>query len=260
MARGAKLGQHFLKDAWAARATARAAFSSANEPILEIGPGKGILTKEILLISNHVIAVEKDDELILLLYEKFAEELASGKLTLIHKDIRDFKPQDAGLTAGKYLLAANIPYYITGEIIRQFLTSPVQPRAMSLLVQKEVASRAVDKKESILSLSIKAFGTPRVAAKVPRRHFSPPPSVDSAILCIENISRNAFKEIREEMFFIVVKAGFAAKRKVLANNLGEVFGKEKALIALKKAGIEPKSRAEDVPLEKWRLLTQILTD
>lgn len=260
MARGAKLGQHFLKDAWAARAVARATLASPDEPILEIGPGKGILTKELLLISKKVIAVEKDDELIPLLQEKFADELASGALTLIHTDIRDFKPQDADLEAGKYILAANIPYYITGEIIRQFLTTALYPRAMSLLVQKEVAMRSVDKKESILSLSIKAYGTPRVAAKVPRRHFSPPPSIDSAVLCIENISKDFFKNFSEESFFAVVKAGFAAKRKMLANNLGEAFGKEKAIAAMEKAGIQPKSRAEDVHLASWKMLTKHLTD
>ena len=157
-----------------------------------------------------------------------------------------------------YTVAANIPYYITGEIIRQFLTAQHQPSTMALLVQKEVAQRIVAQKESILSLSVKAYGTPKIVAKVSRKHFSPPPSVDSAILLIENISRDFFAEISEEDFFTVVRAGFAAKRKMLANNLSTVFPKQKVLEALAACGVPEKARAEDVALGEWKALTKKL--
>jgi 16S rRNA (adenine1518-N6/adenine1519-N6)-dimethyltransferase len=158
----------------------------------------------------------------------------------------------------KYVVAANIPYYITGEIIRHFLTAPKQPRAMSLLIQKEVAERIVarDGKESILSLSVKAFGKPSIVAKVPAGCFNPPPRVDSAILLVENISRDFFDTIKEEDFFKVIKAGFASKRKMLAGNLKGLFGDAAGTLA--ECHIDPKVRAEDLQLNQWKLLTQKL--
>ncbi|KKW30049.1 MAG: Ribosomal RNA small subunit methyltransferase A, partial [Candidatus Kaiserbacteria bacterium GW2011_GWC2_52_8b] len=180
--KGARLGQHFLTARWAAMKLAGTAVTSRGEIVLEIGPGKGALTKELLTFSDHVIAIEKDGILIEKLRETFKNELSDGRLTLVPADVRDVSPEKLGLVGGKYVLAANIPYYITGEIIRQFLTAATQPRAMVLLVQKEVAQHIVSKKESILSLSVKVFGSPRIVAKVGKGSFSPPPSVDSAIL------------------------------------------------------------------------------
>jgi 16S rRNA (adenine1518-N6/adenine1519-N6)-dimethyltransferase len=155
-----------------------------------------------------------------------------------------------------YVLCANIPYYITGEIIRQFLTASVQPRAMALLVQKEVAHRITDSKASILSLSVQAYGVPRCIAKVSRSHFSPPPSVDSAILLIDRISKDFFSDISEEDFFSVVKAGFAFKRKLLSNNLGSTYPLSAARDVLHTCGIPERVRAEDVGLQEWKCLTR----
>jgi len=247
----------------------RAFQAGEGETILEIGPGKGALTRELLLVSEKVLAIEKDEGLVARLHETFEEEIASGALTIIPADIRDVTPEKLKLKAGKYVVAANIPYYITGEIIRKFLTARAQPRAMALLVQKEVAKRIISERESILSLSVKAFGTPRIVKNVPRGNFSPPPSVDSAILSITNISRDFFTDpvrsdasngagAEEETFFKVVRAGFASKRKFLANNLAVSFGKENAMAALSSYGIPEKARAEDVPLEKWKSLAQEL--
>lgn len=257
MARGARLGQHFLKHGWAARALAYAAAPTEGEMTVEVGPGKGMLTRELLSLGP-VIAIEKDEQLVSLLRETFAPELASGRLTLVDGDIRDFDPHMHGLSAGRYIVAANIPYYITGEIIRHFLTSALQPRAMALLIQREVAQRIVSEKESILSLSVKAYGSPKIAEKVSRTHFSPPPSVDSAIILISDISRRFFDDVPEEAFFTVVRAGFASKRKQLANNLSVVYGRERAESALSVCGIPGTTRAEDVHAEDWKRLTQAI--
>jgi 16S rRNA (adenine1518-N6/adenine1519-N6)-dimethyltransferase len=257
--RGARLGQHFLKDAWAARALAHAAHARPREPILEIGPGKGILTRELLLLGSPVVAVEKDEALVALLHEKFSTEILSHSLTIIPGDIRAFDPGEAGLAAGAYAVAANIPYYITGEIIRQFLSCAVQPHTMALLIQKEVAERIVSHTESILSLSVKAYGTPRMVHKVPRRHFSPPPSVDSAIIAIEHISKDFFRDISEDAFFALVRTGFAAKRKMLINNLSAIAPKEVLIQVFAECDIDLTARPENVSIELWKQLALRLT-
>jgi 16S rRNA (adenine1518-N6/adenine1519-N6)-dimethyltransferase len=253
---GARLGQHFLTGQWAAQKLAAATDVHRDETILEIGPGKGALTRELLATSARVVAVEKDEVLVEHLKEIFGEEIKTGNLVVVSDDIRNVTPGKLGLR--EYVLAANIPYYITGEIIRQFLTAEMQPRAMALLVQKEVADRIIarDGKESILSLSVKAYGMPRVVAKVSRGNFSPPPSVDSAILLIDGISKNFFADCDEKSFFEVVRAGFSSKRKFLVSNLGVRFGKDLAQATFLSIGINEKMRAEDLGLEQWKLLAQ----
>ena len=249
--KGARLGQHFLIHSWAARKLAYATALREGEVFVEIGPGKGVLTKELLAIGR-VIAIEKDETLVAKLRATFAGEMASERLKLVEADIRDVTPESLGVE--HYVLAANIPYYITGEIIRQFLTAQ-----MALLVQKEVALRVVDTKESILSLSVKAYGTPRIIAKVGKSHFSPPPSVDSAILLIDNISKRFFTDVSEETFFNVVRAGFASKRKMLINNLALKFQRSDLRGILLEADIPEKSRAEDVSPSEWKSLAQRLS-
>lgn len=254
--RGAKLGQHFLNAQWVARDLVRSVGIPEKETIIEVGPGRGALTKELLAQGATVIAIEKDPTLIPVLREAFAQELSSGQLKLIEGDIRDTTP--ATLDIESYSVAANIPYYITGEIIRHFLTAPEQPRAMSLLIQKEVAERIVarDGKESILSLSVKAYGNPSIVAKVPAGCFNPPPKVDSAILLVEDISREFFDTISEENFFKVVRTGFASKRKMLAGNLKGLF--ENSAQILQECGIDVKVRAEDVQLSQWKKIASTL--
>lgn len=266
--RGARLGQHFLTHVWAARKLAYVAAPREHETIVEIGPGKGVLTRELLQLGK-VIAIEKDSELVKKLQEIFIEEIRTGRLILLEQDVRDFDPASCNLSAAGYVVAANIPYYITGEIIRQFLTADIQPRAMALLVQKEVAQRIVARrpaeggsassgKESILSLSVKAYGTPRIVAKVGKSHFSPPPSVDSAILLIDDISKKFFDDISEEHFFTIVRAGFASKRKMLVNNLGVIFPVSDSREAQNTCRVSEKARAEDVQLTEWKCLVKHL--
>jgi 16S rRNA (adenine1518-N6/adenine1519-N6)-dimethyltransferase len=258
--RGARLGQHFLTARRVAVSLARAVAVRTGESIVEVGPGKGALTRELVRIGGPVVAIEKDEELIGRLRDSFEPEIKSGRLRIIAGDIRDLDTISAGLADHLYVVAANIPYYITGEIIRQFLTAPTQPRAMALLIQKEVAQRITSSKESLLSLSVKVYGTPKIIEKVSRKCFSPAPSVDSAILLIDNISHDFFADVREEHFFAVMHAGFASKRKFLANNLGVKFGKEIAAKALADCGINEKARAEDVSLLEWKEIAQKLSE
>lgn len=254
---GQRLGQHFLNAQWVARDLIASLSLHADETILEIGPGKGALTKELLKTRRRVVAIEKDPLLVAELRTTFISDIEAGHLTIIERDIRDVSLIDIGLKDQSYVLAANIPYYITGEIIRKFLETDIQPRAIALLIQKEVAERIVARngKESILSLSVKVYGKPRMVAKVPASCFNPPPSVDSAILLISEISRASFREMSEQSFFSVIKAGFAAKRKQLGGNLRKVFG-EKAVETLEGARLKKTVRAEDLTLEEWRRVVQ----
>lgn len=246
------LGQNFLNSKAVAKDIVHAAELSSADTVLEIGPGKGFLTAELLATGAQVIAIEKDDALIPLLSEKFSDAIAQGRLILIHKDIleTDLAAQDL---PKHYKLVANIPYYITGQILRMFLEATMKPECMILMVQKEVADRIVarDKKESILSIAVKAYGTPKLIKKVPARYFTPTPKVDSAILAITDISNKHFKTPNDaEYFFKIVKTGFAHKRKKLAGNLRELFG-EQTLAHLADAGIDPNARAENIAIAEW---------
>lgn len=251
-----RLGQHFLTAPWAASALVHSLALQPGETILEIGPGKGALTATLLKTGHRVIAIEKDPALVAVLREKFADEIRSGRLSILESDVRDSTPSNLGL--GAYVLAANIPYYITGEIIRDFLTAPQQPRAMALLIQKEVADRIVAEKGSILSISVRIFGTPRLVKKVPRGNFSPPPSVDSAIILIESISRDRFDGVSEQDFFKVVRAGFASRRKFLSNNLAISFDRTRAAQAMQHAHVQEKARAEDLTPDQWMSIAREL--
>lgn len=258
------LGQHFLQSAHYLTVIADAAAVQKGEMVVEVGPGEGALTAVLLARGARVTAIEKDHRLIPILQEKFAQEIAHGQLSVVEADALEFNPSGYTLSASGYKVVANIPYYITGALLRIFLEASVQPSTIVFLVQKEVAERiarhgAANKvfKESILSLSVKAYGTPTYVKTVPRGAFAPPPTVDSAILLIENVSRNNFaNNAQEEMFFELVKNGFAQKRKLLASNLKIILGEE-AVAKLEKAGIPPKARAEDVPLKQWLALCKI---
>lgn len=236
------LGQNFLMHARIAERIALTAPITGESVVLEIGPGTGMLTRELLKKAKKVIAVEADDELFEKLKIDFAEVIEKGRLELKHGDIRAFDTKS--LPKG-YLLVANIPYYLTGEIFRLFLAAENQPNAMVLLVQKEVAERiARSKKESLLSLSVKAYGTPSYAFTVPRGAFHPAPKVDSAVIAVRDISRKNFSSREEEVrFFKLIHAGFAHKRKFVRKNLTEA--------GLSAGDVPEKARAEDLVLEVW---------
>lgn len=259
------LGQHFLKSEKALSQIVAASNPSEEDVVLEIGPGQGALTDRLLSYTKKVIAVEKDADLIPLLHELFEIEITEKRFELLHQDILKFDPDS--FFVGKnypYKLVANIPYYITGAIIEKFLSCAQQPSTMVLLMQKEVAERIIarDKKESILSIAIKAYGVPKLIGKVPPGAFVPPPTVDSAILSIENITRDFFtgpNGCDEKLFFTVLKKVFGQKRKQIGGMLTEFLdNKELALLVLHQSSIDTKTRPEDMSLETWKTLTQTL--
>lgn len=254
------LGQHFLKSEKALNQIVGAADIAPKDFVLEIGPGTGILTERLLAKAERVLAIEKDRDMIAILEERFIDEIEAGKLVIMEGDILKFDPST--LPTG-YKLVANIPYYITGAIIEQFLSTENQPQSMVLLMQKEVADRIVarDSKQSVLSIAVNAYGKPKVIAKVPPGAFNPPPKVDSAILYIESISREFFRHTSEKLFFEVMKAIFGKKRKQIGGSLAEFLDdKECALGILAQSSLDPKTRPEELTLAQWGRLTQLVEE
>ena len=258
------LGQNFLKSKTALNKMIEAGEVTGSDIVLEVGPGKGVLTEKLLLTAKKVIAVEKDDRLISLLQEKFASEIASNKLEIIHDDILNFQQGNYHLKTGEYKIIANIPYYITGLFLRKFLETDCQPAKIVVMVQKEIAQRIMahdpqgraGKKESLLSISVKAFGIPKMVMKVDKENFSPAPKVDSAILSISDISKSFFinNKIGEKEFFEILHAGFAHKRKMLISNLRALFPNIDWEGRFTLASISLKTRAEDLTLGDWSKL------
>ncbi|MBI2674007.1 MAG: ribosomal RNA small subunit methyltransferase A [Candidatus Zambryskibacteria bacterium] len=256
------LGQHFLKSEKALRTIVQTGKIEKNDIILEIGPGTGIMTAELLNTGAKVVAIEKDDNLHEFLKKKFGQEIVSGQLTLIHDDILKFDLSK--LAAKSYKLIANIPYNITGAILKKFLETDYQPERMVLLVQKEVAERITGRplgsstskweKESILSISVKAYSTPKYIETVKAGSFAPMPKVDSAIIAIENISKKFFTDFSEKNFFTILRAGFKSKRKKLSSNLSTIFDKDKVQTVFQQLNLDDNLRAEDVGIEIWRRL------
>ena len=277
------LGQYFLNSPSIIADIVKAGNVEPNDLILEIGPGRGILTEVLLKIGAKVIAVEKDGALIPELQKKFVKEISLKQLNLIHADILDIELPH--ITNEPYKIIANIPYYITGQILRTFLESDKQPTRMTLLVQKEVAERIVakpsprssvaqsakgglrakDGKESLLSLSVKIFGEPKIIRTVGKGAFTPQPNVDSAVLNIENIptlsrlNLDKVGGVDTGGFFELIHLGFRHKRKQLLPNLTSSFKKEILVKAFEKCGVNLKTRAEDLPLETWLQLCNTIT-
>ena len=250
------LGQNFLHAPHVAGMMVHAVRIKPGDTVLETGPGKGALTSVLLEAGAHVIAVEKDIRAVEFLREKYSAELRDKKMRLISADVLDFDPEKE--ISGDYVIAANIPYYITGEFLRKFLESKHQPKKMVLMLQREVGKRiASDEKESILSISVKAYGNPHYVETVPARHFRPVPNVDSAVVLIDGISKDFFvkNNLSESHFFEIVKAGFAHKRKVLIKNLEQIThpatNRELLEKIWGKVGISLTARAEDLSLENW---------
>lgn len=246
------LGQNWLKSESAIKEIIKTANLKDGEEVLEIGPGRGALTKMLVETGAKVLAIEKDDELLDHLLEKFAKEINDKKVFIAHGNILTVNASKL-FSKKNYKLVANIPYYITGQIIRKFLSEEEsQPQRMVLMVQREVAQRIVasDNKESLLSISVKVYGSPKYIKTVPAGAFEPKPKVDSAILLIENISRDFFREIEEKKFFEILKKGFSQKRKLLKSNLKVEEN------TLQVCQIQPKARAENLSLENWECLAK----
>jgi 16S rRNA (adenine1518-N6/adenine1519-N6)-dimethyltransferase len=254
------LGQNFLMDDAALRKIVEAAAISAEDSILEIGPGLGSLTRYLATAARRVMAVELDAVLIPPLKAVLAH---FDNVRIVQGDILQLNPAELFGGVG-YSVVANIPYYITSALVRHLLEAEVRPKRMVLTVQKEVALRitAAPGEMSLLALSVQVYGNPSIAAYIPAGSFYPPPKVDSAVVRVDLYPSPLIPASQLPLFFQLAKAGFSQKRKMLRNALSAGMGLPPARIEsmLQSAGIDPKRRAETVSIEEWgRMLMPLAT-
>lgn len=248
MATNKELGQHWLTDRFILGEIADAAGIQSTDAVLEIGPGLGTLTSELLARAEKVIAVEFDRDLA----AKLPGQFPGKNLEVINQDILSFNletlPKD-------YVVVANVPYYITSKIVQKLMTASNKPRITVLLVQKEVARRIAAERGdmSILAISAQVYAEASLGIEVPREYFTPPPKVDSQVVILRTRHQSLVNAKEEKAFFRIVKAGFSAKRKKLRSSLSGGLGIEKTQVEglLKSAGISPDARAEDISISNW---------
>jgi 16S rRNA (adenine1518-N6/adenine1519-N6)-dimethyltransferase len=250
-----KLGQHWLHDESSLASMADIAKVGEGDVVLEIGPGLGTLTKVLLERAAKVVAVEYDSGLYEHLKGEFTE---SDDLQFVHEDILRF---DLTQLAPDYKVVANIPYYLTSNLVRVLSESTNPPRSVTLLIQKEVAERlaAGPGEMSLLSVTAQMHFEPKLGLVIPAELFTPPPKVDSQIIHLHRRSKPIYGQADPKLLFRLVKAGFSNRRKTLLNSLsgGLQLSKPDTKDLLEKAGINPQTRAQDLSLEDWINLNKL---
>ena len=253
------LGQHFLIDEEVLRDMLQAAELASQDTVIEIGPGLGILTKELAHRVRQVITVETDSKLASVLHKDFdsVPNIAIVEADILQTDITALLPSPT--TA--YKVVADIPYYITSPILRHFLEAPVKPSCMVLMVQREVgeAIAAQPGKMSLLAVSVQFYGNPVIVSHVPSQSFYPAPKVDSVIIRIDIYDHPKVDVADINQFFDVVRAGFSAPRKQLRNSLAQGLNLPPQQIEglLDMARVNPKRRAETLDLPEWASVYEI---
>lgn len=259
------MGQNFLIDPSPLKLALERANVTKNDVVVEVGPGLGVLTWELLQTAGQVICVELDKRLAARLHTEFP----TAPLTIIEQDVLNVAPS-AMLAAANlpattpYKLVANIPYAITSPLLRHFLEGDAPPSLMMVLMQWEVAQRIAAKTGdlSILAHSVQLYAEAEIVAKVPSRSFMPPPAVDSALVLLTRRAQPLVATPTKELFK-VIRAGFSQARKKLSNSLvhglaGQGFSKEQVMAAMVHTNVNPDWRAESVTLEQWAAIAAAL--
>lgn len=254
------LGQHWLKnraileeiaglaaEGSAYEFTEKTGVEVKKQICLEIGPGLGTLTSSLLKRFSKVVAVEFDARLA----ENLPKSFPGKNLEVVHADILKF---DFSQISGEYVVAGNIPYYITSPIIEKLLTASNKPERIVLLIQKEVAERILDEKETVLSLFVKNWANAFPGPVVAREEFTPPPKVDSQVIILEPLEK---AKVSDEVFELI-RIGFRAPRKKLVANLTGLKSREELKKIFEELGISPDARPADLSLEKWEKLYKVL--
>ena len=249
------LGQNFLFDEHILARIVAAAEVTGTDHVLEIGPGLGSLTQVLAGTATTVTAVELDNRFFPILQQQLQNY---DNVNLVHGDILEQNPAD--WFDRPYKVVANVPYYITGAILRQLLTSQPPPSLMVLTVQQEVAERvtAVPPNMSLLAVSVQFYGQVKIVDTIKAGAFWPRPDVDSAVIRI-TLNDGARNTDDTDLFFEMVKAGFSQKRKQLQKNLRQLgYNQDQIVNILEQAGVNGHRRAETLSLDEWRQLHRII--
>ena len=245
------LGQHWLNDDASLEAMLTSVELTPEDVVLEIGPGPGALTQKLVKGAERVVAVEFDESLA----RELPTRVPADNLTVVQQDILSF---DLTTLPLGYKVIANIPYYLTSNLLRVLCESPNHFSRASLLIQKEVAERVCAKAGdmSLLSVSVQYYCEAHLGKLVPAEYFTPPPKVDSQILCLTFRDQPLFDDVDTKQFFRVVKAGFSQRRKTLLNSLsaGLHLSRQETELILRAANIEPGVRAQALSLDQWHAL------
>ena len=249
------LGQNFLTDPTILAGIVAAAEVTNLDTVLEIGAGLGHLTKHLAQAAKRVVAVELDKQLIPALEDRLGRY---QNVSIVQGNILELNPADL-IQEDEYLVAANIPYYITSSIIRNLLESELNPKRIILTIQHEVAQRVCSNagQLSILALSVRMYGNPILVNRIPAEAFYPTPKVDSAVIRIDLFPEPLLPPDKRIIFFSLIKAGFQHKRKTLRNSLSKGLGwsTEETGNLLSSVGIDPQRRAQTLTIPEWLELT-----
>jgi 16S rRNA (adenine1518-N6/adenine1519-N6)-dimethyltransferase len=242
------LGQHWLTDIEVLEAIAEYAEIKPTDTVLEIGPGLGDLTRYLARQAAHVVAVEIDEQLA----TKLPRRVPARNLQVVQANILHF---DLESLPAAYKVVANIPYYLTSNLLRRLSESTNPPSLMVLLLQKEVARRiaAQPGRMSLLAVSAQLYYQPELGIVVPAKLFDPPPRVDSQVVILRRYAKPLFHELDSQKFFRLVKAGFSGRRKKLRSSLSGGLGLSKGQAdgLLDRAGISGDLRAQNLNLDDW---------
>ncbi|MBA3757456.1 ribosomal RNA small subunit methyltransferase A [Candidatus Saccharibacteria bacterium] len=242
------LGQHWLKDEPTLAAICRAAQLGESDVVLEIGPGLGALTKHLVKKSRKVVAVELDKTLA----DQLPKSIPSRNLEVVNGDILKF---DFSKLPSRFKVVANIPYYLTSNLLRVLSESKNPPKVIVMLVQKEVAERIAARpgKMSVLAVSVQLYYEAELGQVVPAIFFEPPPKVDSQVIILRRHFSPLFDNVDEKKFFRLVKAGFSSRRKMLRSSLagGLDMSKHDIEEMLMAAEVNGDLRAEALSLTQW---------
>lgn len=253
------LGQNFLTDKKVVDDIIEGSKINSDDHVIEIGPGSGALTKELLKAAGHVTSIEIDKELIPILTEEFR---GNDRFTLINEDVLDIDLKE--LTQGKKVkIVANLPYYVTTPILLKLLTEDFDYESITVMIQKEVAERICSgpggKEYGALSLLVQYHTEPEVIRNVGPESFMPRPKVDSTVIRLEKLEEKRVKPIDEDFFFKVIRQAFSMRRKTLLNTLKPMVENKELLTGIfEKAGIDPGRRAETLSIEEFRILSDTI--
>ena len=254
-----KFGQNFLINREIIEQIISKSEISKDDVVLEIGPGLGTLTKELLKSAKKVIAVELDEDMVSILHNRFNDP----NLEIINEDILKLDLHDITSKYGRIKVVANLPYYITTPIIMKLLEDNVDISSITVMVQKEVGERLCgslkDKNNGAITFSIKYYADSKIIISVPKDNFLPVPEVDSVVIKLELLDKPRVEVKDKEVFFGIIKSAFSQRRKTINNSLASgIYTKEQIINCLNNLGINPMLRAENLSIQDYADISNYL--